>query len=60
MKLRIPEPTNCTPMQMSRKPVRRATTLMPSLPRLRETQRAERRTSQIIRQVAAIPATVAE
>jgi hypothetical protein len=33
---------------------------MPSLPRLRETQRAERRTSQIIRQVAAIPATVAE
>ena len=58
-KLRMPEPTNWTPMQINKNPVSRVIALIPSLPRQRDTQRTERNTSHTSRQVAAMLATVA-
>lgn len=59
MKLRMPEPTNCTPIQISRKPIIRVAAFMPSWPISRETYCAECSVSQITTHVATMLPTVA-
>jgi len=59
MKLRIPEATNCTPMQIRRKPIIRVAAFSPSRPINRDTYCAECNVSQITKQVTTMLATVA-
>lgn len=59
MNVRTPEPTNRRPVQTCRKAVKRLTTSKPSRPSQQELQRADRKSSQITRQVTAMPASVA-